>query len=66
MKQHEIAAPDRKRIMSRTEASVVLNCTARTVDRYARDGILRRVILPGHDRSIGFLASEVEALLQKA
>lgn len=58
------AAPER--ILSRAEVACRFNKTDRTVDQWARLGILRKVRLPGSSRAVGFRASEVDALLRGA
>ncbi len=52
-----------QRVLSRSQVAETLNRTTRSVDRMARQGILRRVTLPKHSRAAGFVASEVYALL---
>ena len=58
------AAPER--ILSRAEVARRFNKTDRTVDQWARRGVLRKVRLPGSSRAVGFRASEVDALLRGA
>jgi hypothetical protein len=43
------AAPENK-LISRQEAARLLSCTPRTVDRLAKDGLLKKIIIhPGHN-----------------
>ena len=51
------------RLLTRAEVSVILRVHQRTVQNWAKQGILRGVKLPGRQRSRGYLASEVNRLL---
>ena len=51
------------RILRRREAVTFWERSLRFVDRLAKDGILRRRLLPGRKRASGFLASDVMALI---
>ena len=51
------------RLLTRAEVSVILRVHQRTVQNWAKQGILRGVKLPGRQRSRGDLASEVNRLL---
>lgn len=58
------AAPTGPRFMRRREVAERLSVSLRTVDKYAATGLLRKRTLPGHKRSSGFLAADVDALIQ--
>ncbi len=51
------------RILRRRDVAKRLGVTVRAIDKWAREGILRRVKLPGRVRGCGFLESEVNALV---
>ena len=51
------------RLLRRDTVAERLGCTIRQVDNLAREGILRRVILPGRTRAAGFRESDVMALI---
>ncbi len=57
------ALPDSNRIMRRGEASKVLGRSVRALDLLAKQGHLRKVLLPGRTRAGGFVAADVFALL---
>ena len=52
-----------KRILSRRDVAQRFNRSLRFVDHLAKTGTLRRVMLPGRQRACGFLAEEVERLM---
>jgi hypothetical protein len=52
-----------KRILRRAEVARRMGCSLRSVDKWAREGIIRKVKLPGHRRSCGFVSTDVERLL---
>lgn len=52
-----------ERLLTRAEVSVIMRVHQRTVQNWAKQGILRGVKLPGQQRSKGYLASEVNRLL---
>ena len=58
----ETAAKEEARIVRRIEAAERLSSSTRTLDKLAAAGVLPRRKLPGHVRSSGFLASDIEAL----
>ena len=51
------------RILRRREVAKRLGVTMRAIDKWAREGILRKVKLPGRVRGCGFLESDVEHLM---
>ena len=58
------AAPPREARLLRSEVVAGrLDCSLRTVDHLAAEGVLRKVTLPGRKRACGFLEAAVEALL---
>jgi len=52
-----------ERLLTRAEVSVIMRVHQRTVQNWAKQGILRGVKLPGRQRARGYLASEVNRLL---
>lgn len=59
-----IAAKAPPRIIRRGEVAKRAGVTARAVDKWAEEGLLRKVRLPGRKRSIGFLESDVVTFLE--
>ncbi|MCX7009228.1 MAG: hypothetical protein NTY53_18620 [Kiritimatiellaeota bacterium] len=57
------ALPDR--VLSPKETALTFSVTTKTVFKMAREGALHSVKLPGRVRGVGFLASEVGALLTR-
>ena len=57
------AAPTGPRILRRREAAARFSVSIRCVDAWAKKGILKKRILPGHIRASGFLSSEIDRLL---
>ncbi len=55
-------AEDPKRIVGFAEAALFLNCHVRTVQLLCKQGLLRRVILPGRKLSKGVLRADLENL----
>jgi hypothetical protein len=56
-------AKSETRLLRRAAVANKLGCTIRQVDNLARQGILRRVILPGRRRGAGFRLADVESLI---
>jgi excisionase family DNA binding protein len=52
-----------ERLLTRAEVSAIMRVHQRTVQNWAKQGILRAVKLPGRQRARGYLASEVDRLL---
>ena len=52
-----------ERLLTRAEVSAIMRVHQRTVQNWAKQGILRGVKLPGRQRARGYLASEVNRLL---
>ncbi len=61
-------AQDRDRVMSRSEVAKMLNCSPKTVSRYAERGIIKPIRLgaKGIRASNGYSAKSVEAALERA
>ena len=59
----EPPAPPTDRLLRRAEVGKMLARSAKTVDRLAAAGILRRVILPSRKRAAGYLLSDLHALI---
>lgn len=57
------APTQEKRVLPRAEVARRFNRSLRFVDHLAKDGTLRRVMLPGRRRACGFLAEEVERIM---
>lgn len=51
-------------LMTRKEVAEALRVSARAVNKWAHEGILRPVRLPGRKHAIGYLRSDIEALTQ--
>jgi excisionase family DNA binding protein len=51
------------RIIRRKETAELLSASERTIDQWAREGILRRVRPPGRKRAIGFDLRDIEQLI---
>ena len=66
VKATSTAAAPEPRLIRRTEAAHRLAVSVRCVDTWARKGILKKRILPGHARASGFLESAVSALIHGA
>jgi excisionase family DNA binding protein len=62
MSEHSDETPI-ERLLTRAEVSDIMRVKQRTVQNWAKQGILRGVKLPGRQRSRGYLASEVNRLL---
>ena len=52
------------RLIRRAEAARRLGCSLRAVDSWARDGILRKVTLPGRVRAAGFREADLVRLIE--
>jgi hypothetical protein len=52
-----------RRIVRRREAADMLSCSLRLIDRLAKQGVLKKVRLPGRQRGAGFLESDVLAVI---
>lgn len=52
------------RILRRLETAKRFGVGLRCVDEWARKGILKKRILPGHTRACGFLESDVVAMVE--
>ncbi|MCX6992116.1 MAG: hypothetical protein NT011_03120 [Kiritimatiellaeota bacterium] len=61
-----VAAAPESCLIRRAEAAHRLAVSVRCVDTWARKGILKKRILPGHARASGFLESAVSALIHGA
>jgi hypothetical protein len=56
--------PTELRLVRRVEVARRMSRSLRFVDKLAASGILRKRTLPGRARASGFLASDVDALIQ--
>jgi predicted site-specific integrase-resolvase len=52
-----------ERLMTCAEVAAIMRVTTRSVQNWAKQGILRAVKLPDRQRARGYLASEVKRLL---
>jgi hypothetical protein len=59
----ELAQPSPPKILHRHEVAQRLGRSLRFVDRLARNGLLRKVTIPGRKRAIGFRSGELDALI---
>ncbi len=50
-------------LMTRKEVAKTLRVSERAVNKWAHEGILRPVRLPGRKHAIGYKRSEIEALV---
>ena len=53
----------KQQVLSTREAALVLGVSRRTVLNFSKRGFLKRVLVPGATRGIGFTRSSVEALV---
>jgi predicted DNA-binding transcriptional regulator AlpA len=51
------------RLIKRREVAAKLSCSLRNVDALAARGVLARHVFPGRQRSSGFLAADIDALI---
>lgn len=61
------AAPDaveKDFVMSRADAAKMIRCTTRTIDTLAKQGVIRRVVMPTRKRGVGILASSLVAAMK--
>jgi hypothetical protein len=56
-------APTGERIVRRAEVARKYSCSIRTVDNLTKQGLLKRIVLPGRGRGAGFRESDVLALI---
>ena len=57
------AQPPEARILRREEVARRLSVSLRTVDLWAKMGLIKKRLLPGHVRASGFSSAEVERLI---
>ena len=57
--------PTEKRILRRHEVARRMSVGMRTVDKWAKEGIIRKMKLPGRKRACGFLSSEIDTLMME-
>jgi predicted DNA-binding transcriptional regulator AlpA len=58
------APADGQRVVRRKDVSFRLSISLRSVDKLSADGVLPKVVLPGRTRAIGFLESDLQALIE--
>jgi predicted DNA-binding transcriptional regulator AlpA len=51
-------------VLRRTHVAKRFGVSLRAIDLWTRQGLLRKVSLPGRERSVGFLSSEVEQVFK--
>lgn len=62
-----VAVDTAPKIIRRKQACERYGCSLRLIDKLAQEGLLKKVKLPGRTRAVGFLESDINALLlQKA
>lgn len=54
---------DKVKLLKTADVAALFGVTPRAVQKWAKEGILRRVTLPGRTYSLGYLESEVKQLL---
>ena len=64
MKELQPDPQQEKRLARRREVARLLSVSLRTVDHYAKQGLIERVRMPGHKRTLGFRLSDVHALMR--
>ncbi len=52
------------RVLRRREAAARFGVSLRTVDEWTKQGILKKVYLPGRKRSAGFRLADLESLIK--
>lgn len=52
-----------ERILRRAEAAARFSVSPRSIDRWAKEGLLPKVTLPGHTRASGFRESDLVNLI---
>lgn len=57
-------APQVAKIIRRSDAARRFSCSLRTIDNWARAGILHKVKLPGRIRAAGFRESDLAMLIE--
>ena len=57
-------APIAPKVLQRKEVAARLGRSLRFVDKLARAGTLRKVLLPGRQRAIGFAEADITALIE--
>ena len=57
------AAASCGKLLTVSEVAAIMRVTTRAVQKWAQQGILRPVRLPGRQRAIGYLESEIRNLL---
>lgn len=50
------------RILSRTEVGKLLGVSAKRIDQLAQQGTLRRIVMPGCSRAIGFSSEDIQKI----
>lgn len=50
-------------ILTRLQVAQIFKVTAAAVDKWARQGLLQRVYLPGRKRALGYRRTDAEALI---
>lgn len=60
--RNPFAMPDR--IIRRRTVAELLARSPKTIDRMAKEGILHKVVLPSHIRSLGYRLSDIVALIE--
>ena len=63
-KKLEAKPPQQVRLLRRTEVASRLGVSLRAIDSWARQGILRKVKLPGRIRACGFSSVDIERIAE--
>jgi len=62
--QRQAPPPQAPEILRRTEVAKRFKVSVRCVDKWAKEGLLRKIRLPGRQRAMGFHAEEVDRLVR--
>jgi len=58
------STPEPSQVLTRAEVARRFSRSIRFVDYLAKQGVLRRITMPGRSRAVGFLAQEVDAVMR--
>jgi hypothetical protein len=58
-----VLAPTQPAIVRRADAAKRLGCSLRALDLWSKQGVLKKVKLPGRTRNLGFLEADITRLI---
>ena len=58
-----VSTPEPGQVLTRAEVARRFSRSIRFVDYLAKQGVLRRITMPGRSRAVGFLSHDVAALM---